>query len=342
METLGVLLLFAAGLRLSAFFSGSETGFYRLSLPRLGIDAQSGDTNAARILWFANRPSQFVATTLVGNNVANYLTTLAITNGTLLLFGHGWEMAEVLATLAISPLIFLFGELLPKNVYYRAPLARMRREIFWFQLFYWIALPVSAPLVLLTRLVERLLGTESQSQEMLPGRGRFMQMIGHGHSEGLLTRAQSTMATSVLSIAVEPAVESMTPTSRALGLREQTTRDEIVNFARKYGTPLVTLSSDSGAVDHDIAGHDVRWTSYVGVAELCVRTEPVAELKREMPRIPSKATKLEALAALHERSAVFGAVVDESGRVLGTVSRRGLVEQLFRPHPRGHASTHME
>ena len=75
---IGAFALFLLGLRLSAFFSGAETGFYRVSFLRLSIDAHAGDRIAKRILWFAQHPSYFVATTLIGNNIANYLTTSAI------------------------------------------------------------------------------------------------------------------------------------------------------------------------------------------------------------------------------------------------------------------------
>ncbi|MBL4886406.1 MAG: hypothetical protein JKY95_17985 [Planctomycetaceae bacterium] len=43
MEFLGGLCLFFLGVRLSAFFSGIETAFYRASKLRLNIDAQTGD-----------------------------------------------------------------------------------------------------------------------------------------------------------------------------------------------------------------------------------------------------------------------------------------------------------
>ena len=69
---LGALALFIACLRLSAFFSGVETGFYRVSYLRVSIDAQSGDPIARRILWFCQNPSDFVITALIGNNVAQY------------------------------------------------------------------------------------------------------------------------------------------------------------------------------------------------------------------------------------------------------------------------------
>jgi CBS domain containing-hemolysin-like protein len=330
MEFPAALLTFAIGLRLSAFFSGMETGFYRLSLPRLGIDAQSGDVEAARMLWYAHRPSYFVATTLVGNNIANYLATVAITNGTVVLFGPGSETTEVAATLVISPVIFLFGELLPKNVYYRAPLARMQRQIKWFHRFYLAALPASWPLVLLTRWVEKLSPTRTRTQEMLPGRGRFMQMISHGHREGLLTQTQSAMAAGVLSTATQRAIDSMIPGRRVLGLAESATREELQAYARRYGTSIVSLHPD----DDETA---VQWTSYVRVGDLAVESESPAKVRRQMPAIPANATKLEALATLHEHSAAFGAMVEEDGNVLGILSQRGLIEQLFRSLPRMEA-----
>jgi len=72
------LFLLAAGIFLSAFFSGSETGFYRVSRIRLVLDGLGGDRMARLILWMTNNPSLFVATTLIGNNLANYMTSLAI------------------------------------------------------------------------------------------------------------------------------------------------------------------------------------------------------------------------------------------------------------------------
>lgn len=322
--------LFLFGLRLSAFFSGCETGFYRLSLPRLGIDAQSGDRFAANLLWFAHRPANFVATTLVGNNLANYLVTLAVTHAAVQSFGADSEWAEVLVTLLAAPIVFLFGELLPKNVYYRAPLQQMRSKIRWFRAFYYLALPATAPLVLLTRLLERTAGRTRPSLEILPGRGRFLQMISYGHHEGILTQAQSNMATGVLAIASQPVVESMIPADRVLGLPDGSSREEILEFARRFGTPVVALSAAGSAAAADAP----QWIAYVRVAELQVRSDSVADVRRPMPTVRSTATKLEALAALHEHTAAYAAVVDASGRSLGTVSQRGLVEQLFRPQSR--------
>ena len=65
------------GMLLSAFFSGSETGFYRATRLRLVLDAMAGDRVARGLLFLTNHPALFVATALVGNTVASYMISLA-------------------------------------------------------------------------------------------------------------------------------------------------------------------------------------------------------------------------------------------------------------------------
>ncbi len=76
LELLAAFAIFLIGLGMSFFFSGTETAFYRVSTVRLMIAANAGDKIARRLLDFAHRPGRFVATTLVGNNVANYLVSI--------------------------------------------------------------------------------------------------------------------------------------------------------------------------------------------------------------------------------------------------------------------------
>jgi len=127
--------LFAIGLRLSALFSGSETGFYRVSFLRLNIDANEGDPIAKRLCWFAQNPSYFVATTLIGNNLANDLTTIAISMGVAEVFQQSGGSVEIVMTILFTPVIFIFGELVPKNLYYRAPSLLLKRYCRWFDFF---------------------------------------------------------------------------------------------------------------------------------------------------------------------------------------------------------------
>ena len=186
-EFLIAVVLFLTGLRLSAFFSGSETGFYQVSFARLSIDAHGGDKTAQRLLWFVQNPSHFVAMTLVGNNVANYLVTAAIGLGTGLLVVHESVAVEILGTLAASPIIFIFGELLPKNLFHMAPLGLMRKQARWLVVAYWLFRPFSFPLVWLSQLFERFSSSDSQPLRFTLGRQQLVQFLHEGHEEGLVT-----------------------------------------------------------------------------------------------------------------------------------------------------------
>jgi CBS domain containing-hemolysin-like protein len=321
MQSLLVLALFAIGLRLSAFFSGGETGFYRLSLPRLSIDAEAGDRVSRTLMWFARHPPHFVATTLVGNNLANYITTYAISLGVLTVYGHSTETIDVLATMLLSPLIFLFGELLPKNLYYRAPLGLLRRDAPFFLLCYYLFLPLTLPLVQVTRLLERFSHQVGPRVNVMLGRSQLVQLISEGRREGVLTDVQSRLANGVLQLAPQPVTDSLIPADRVLGVGEDATRDELSTFARTHGTSIVSLRR-SGA-----AGH---WFAYVRSADLSVDARPVTALRIEMPVISADTTKLDALQQLQTAGALQGVVI-RGEQVLGVIRTRGLVEQLFRP-----------
>src|SRR5690606_6890717 len=114
------LLLGLLGLSFSMFFSGTETAFYRVTRVRLQLDAIEGDLIARSLWWLVNRPALFVGTTLVGNNLANYLVSLATVLGTQAL-SLGGPVVEILTPIVLAPGLFVYGELLPKQLAFEAP-----------------------------------------------------------------------------------------------------------------------------------------------------------------------------------------------------------------------------
>lgn len=311
------VVLFLVGLRLSAFFSGAETGFYRLSPLRLAIDADGGDETARRLAWFAKRPSWFVATTLVGNNVANYATTLAIGLATVVFVGTGSGWIEIVATLLVSPIVFVFGELIPKSLFYRAPMALLRGATTPFTWFYRVFLPASLPLVGLARLIEKMSGGRDELD--LLGRNRLVQALSQGRRHGLLTDVQNRLAHGVLDAGHESVRDTMTPLDRVFGMSEDVDRAAVLDYAGRLGLSHVCV--------HDA---NRRWTGYLRVVDVAVSPRSVSALIRPLPEIDVTAAKLDTLIALIDAGESRGAVVDAEGRQIGIVSRQGLTEQLFR------------
>ena len=314
------VLMFLLGLRLSAFFSGIETGFYRASYLRMTVDAHAGDRIAKRLVWFAHHPSYFVGTTLIGNNVANYVTTLAIglAMGAIVHSDSAW--VEIGSTLALAPIIFLFAELLPKHLYYRAPMTLLRKDIRWFGVFFRLFYPITLPLVGITRIFERFSRREARPMELVLGRNRLVQVMSQGHREGLLTDTQIRLINGLMHTAGQSVQGSMTPNSRVLGVAESATREEILDHARRFGLSYVPIHRDESPTD---------WFAYVEVADVAISRDSISALRQPMPEITATASKLETLVRLRQKAKLYGRVTAD-GNVIGIVNEQELVEQLFR------------
>lgn len=113
-----ILLLFLAIpclILLEAFFSGSEMALISCDRIKLRHQAQEGSKRAQLAERLLNRPDQLLATTLLGTNLALVTNAAVATLLCVLLLGEG---REFYATLFLSPLVVLFGEMLPK-AYFR-------------------------------------------------------------------------------------------------------------------------------------------------------------------------------------------------------------------------------
>lgn len=320
-QIFAAFVLLLVGLRLSAFFSGAETGFYRVSYLRLTIDSHAGDGVARKLMWFVQNPSYFVATTLVGNNVANYITTLAVGLAiSAMVTAEGWWV-EILGTLMLAPVVFLWGELIPKNLFYRAPMALLRKNARMFGFFYYVFYPVSLPLIVLTKLFERFSRAGTKPLDIVLGRSRLVQVLREGRREGLLTEVQSRLVNGLMHTAGQSVRNTLTPASRVLGVAEDVSREEVLEHARKYGLSHVPVHA---------AGQPENWFGYVRVTDLRIAGKTVGGALRRMPEIPASASRLEAMLTLRTNGAAFGRAV-ENGVVVGVANERGLIEQMFRP-----------
>ena len=204
------LILFFVGLSLSAFFSGSETGLYRVSRTRLVLDGLSGSRAARGMIWLLNNPAIFVATTLVGNNIANYITSFAVVLGVGTAFGSA-ASSEMIGTALMTPIVFVFGELLPKYLFYHAPyqLITAIRPLLLVATVLSLPVPISLVLGLLGRLLQRITGQtpfhcdwpwhaanwiKSSAKDMKPGilaagqRSLAQQLFEVGNQSGDLVR----------------------------------------------------------------------------------------------------------------------------------------------------------
>lgn len=97
---------------LSAFFSGSETGLMTLNRYRLRHKAKEGNRGAQFAELLLSRPDRLLGLILFGNNLVNIAASVLAGVIAMRLYG---ESALAWVPFALTPVVLIFSELLPKT-----------------------------------------------------------------------------------------------------------------------------------------------------------------------------------------------------------------------------------
>ncbi|MGB1271412.1 MAG: HlyC/CorC family transporter [Endozoicomonas sp.] len=97
----------------SAFFSSSETGMMAINRYRLRHLARKGNRAAKRTSALLERPDRLIGVILIGNNFVNILASALATVIAVRLWG---DSGIAIATLGLTFVVLIFGEVTPKTV----------------------------------------------------------------------------------------------------------------------------------------------------------------------------------------------------------------------------------
>jgi len=314
-----ILLLLLVGISLSAFFSGTETGFYRVTRVRLVMDTLAGDFISRCLLWFTNNPTLFVATVLVGNNLSNYLASLAIVLGVHWLWADQLPYAGLLATIALSPLVFLFAELIPKKLFFDAPSRLLRRSGLPFILFSLLIAPAVGLLWLMGRALQGLMGETPLRIQATLARTQLQSIFQQGEEEGILQPIQRQLAEGLFSVSGTTVGSLALPAGRIASVTIGSDRQDMIRLARRQRLPLLTvMDPDSRRVEGYLRLIDLELES----------TEKITEA-RPLIRIPRNESLLQAIIRMQNEDEELAGVVDARGELVGLVTSRQLADLIF-------------
>jgi len=314
------LLLAVLGTLLCAFFSGSETGLYRATRLRLVLDSMSGNRVARGLLWLVNHPAFFVATVLVGNNLANYLVSLALVLiGGALVSGDGiW--AEMLVPLAFAPVLFVYGELVPKSFFLDAPNRLLRPAGPLLLLFAVLFAPISVVVWAFNRLLERFLHQRTQPVQSALARRELARLFEEGREVELLTPVQRAMAEAVFTVSGEVLGRMVIPLAQVPRARPDMTRDAVLGLAQRYRLSTVCVEQPD---------EDRRLVGYYRVVELAMADEEGLPRPWPLLGLADRTSLLSALIHMQSSREELAAVIDEQGKTLGIVTLDDLRDRLF-------------
>jgi len=310
--------MLCVGLLLSAFFSGSETGFYRVARLRLALDGRSGDRIAKSLLWLANRPPLFVGTALIGNNLANYLTSFSILLATRAIMG-GQVIAELIVPILAAPVVFVYGEFLPKYLYFMAPNKLLRRGGPLFLVCFVLFWPFTVLLSWLGRLLQYLLGEAPEEVRLRLARSEIHKLLDEGKEVGILRPAQRQLAQAVSDVAHHRVIRYGIPPYRLSSVYDTDTIEHVLQAARKTGaTELLVTDRKSRTVE-----------GYVVIGDLHSAGENWRQKVRPLARVRHTDSHLSAIVKMQTSGDALAEIIDISGRPAGVVSMRRLMEPLF-------------
>ncbi len=308
-----ILLLF-----LSAVFSGSEIGFYGLSRVRLEADVREGRRLARWVRGSISNERAFLITILIGNNLVLELATGVGEDFLRRLIAVPESLRELVLTAVLTPLLFLFGELLPKDIFRRKPhtlLGIVSPLLFAARILF---LPLALPLFALGAGIERLLRSERREVSLAFGREVFLSVLDEGTRLGSIPIETRALAENALSLTEIPIERVMIPWSQV----------EHLNCA-DGAARVREQAADFEHTRAPIRGEDGRFDLYLhqlDVLASAAGTDP-RELGRALPCLPAD---LGVDAALHRMRLEGGriALVGDPANPLGLLALKDLVEEI--------------
>jgi putative hemolysin len=318
---IAILLVFAATLLLAAIFSGMETGIYSLERVRLEVAAARGDRVARRLLDLTTRPAAALCALLLATNVAHYLLA---DFADAMVAGAAPDLDEigrkVLDTLILGPVLFVFGDLLPKNVFMRAPGGLMRTFLPVLWLLNLVFRPFTYPIV---KLAARAEDADLPANSSIFDRGSIHFLLTADEESTRLTGPQREVAERVLTLRSLRVQDRMIPLKRVAAIREGASAADIVAVGARSGHSRLPIFDGAGR----------SFVGYVSVIDAATAAGPfdLTAHRHDLPAVPCDLPVTAALYRLQRAGRPIAAVVTPDGRTtLGIVAVSDIVAALFR------------
>ncbi|MFA7369030.1 MAG: CNNM domain-containing protein [Kiritimatiellales bacterium] len=325
--------LIALSFAFVVLFSGIETGGYLLNRIRLRSRVRQGDRAARRLQYSLRDAHRFIFTVLIGHNIANYLISREVTRlysgaglqarGELLFGILPWN-AETAATLTLMLPLFLFGELIPKNIFRHYADTLMYRCASFLRLVQWALFPLTA---FLKALFNLLTGGRGRREE-LDGFSLSLQGLREYFTEDTRRASLSThqhgMIDNLVAMHRTFAQHVMKPVAGMAQVSEKASVRQVLELMR-------TRNVDQAAVHRGPARIVTGFINLFDLMDPALSPDdPVKPLLHKTVRVTSDMPLTRAFRLLRKRGDQTAVVVDRSVRVVGLLHIRDIARYIVR------------
>ena len=233
--------LIVIAVAVTAFFSAAEMAFIGANRLRLRHLAEAGNRTAARYLESFKQPERLLSTAMMGVTLAHIIASAVATWALIPVLGN---MAAVAVTLFLTPLLLVFGEVIPKAVAREWSTALI---LSLFQVFE-LASKALSPLTWATNAIVsgalRLLGRPRTSTRQFVSREELKLLLQMEPAEADVTVSEAEMIDKIFDLGDTAVREVMVPLVDVAALPDSATPDEAVRLIGERGFSRIPVFTD--------------------------------------------------------------------------------------------------
>lgn len=301
----------------SAFFSSSETAILSINRIRLKTEASNGNKQASRVLDLIKKYSQVLTAVLIGNNIVNIA---ASTIGTMIFTYYFGSAGVGLATLFLTIIILIFGEIIPKSIATERADSIAMKFSGILSFIVWILKPIIFLFDKTRKLINNFMGHKKSPSVT---EQELKVIIEEIEDEGVLEDQEGELVRSALDLDETTAEECMTPRVDMISIEVDTDIEKVKNVFLKHRlTRLPVYKKD---IDNVIGIINVKdfFHSYLSGEKF-----KIASLLKKAIFVPPQSNISDLLKRFQEKKIHMAIVIDQYGGVEGLITLEDILEEL--------------
>ena len=329
-ERLALLLPLLLALGLHAAVSLMNAALQKMSAAAMRERADDGDATAKRFLALTENALDLSMTVSVTHILTRTAIAVILALFALEPFANGDAGARLLlagAALIIGAgLTLILGDLVPEAVGSAHAGSIFARSITPMRVLIALVSPVTALVLLLSRVISRLFGGDALVMVNLVTEEEIMSLVHASHSGGVIEEEEKDMIASVLQLDESSARELMTPRIDIVALEAAATvSDALAAFVESGFSRIPVYEESIDNVQGLLYAKDILNAVKDGRD---FPSQPIGALVRDAYFVPETKAADALLKELQEKNVHLAVVVDEYGGTSGLVTIEDLIEEI--------------
>ncbi len=312
------LWIILGALTLTALFSASEMAFIAANRVRLRHLAEEGNQTAARYLEAFRRPERVLATCMLGVTIA-HITASSVATWALLPVLGSWS--AVVVTAALTPVVLVFGEVIPKAVAREWATALIRSLFRVIEFLSWVLTPLTWGANAVVGKALALFGRTPSSTRQFVSREELKLLLQMEPEEADVTVSEAEMIDKIFDLGEKTVREIMVPLVDVAALPASAHPGDAVRLVAERGFSRIPLFTD----------RVFNLIGFVTAMDLLRRGAQASDLRSIMrPATYAPETKRidDLLREMQKGRIQLAVVVDEYGGAVGIVTIEDILEQI--------------